>query len=224
LRFDELHTFADPSLLLQALTHPSYGNEHPGTPDNQRFEFVGDAVLQLIVSEMLFATHPDADEGRLSKARSRVVDTTNLATVAKAIGLTDAIRGGRGLQNNLKELGKVWADVLEAFVAAVYLDAGLDRTREVVAPLFAESVARPPPLHRDSKSELQELCQARGLGVPVYDLVRREGPDHALRFTIAVRLGDRRLGEGEGSSKKEAQFEAARVALQTLSEEAEPIE
>lgn len=220
--YSELHAFATPALLEQALTHPSYTYEHPGVPDNQRFEFLGDAVLQLLVSELLSERYPAWDEGALSKARSHVVDTRNLARLSESLGLPAALRGGRGIANEIARGGKILADVFEAFVAAVYFDAGLSRTREVVTPLLAPSMdaLNDAPL-LDPKSALQQHLEGKGLERPRYVLIGQTGPSHAPCFTVEVYSQERLLGVGTGPRKQRAEAEAAREALAALEAEAD---
>lgn len=223
-RYTDLHTFADPALLEQALTHPSYANEHPGTPTYQRLEFLGDAVLQLVASELLLARHPDWDEGRLSKARAQLVDRRQCAVLANALGLGEALRTERGLAGGVSSGSKVLADAFEALVAAVYADAGLARAREVVAPLLAPALdALTPDSLKDAKSALQELCQARRLPLPDYRDLGHTGPDHAREYAVEVVVEGRAYGPGVGRAKRHAQDAAARIALASLeSEGAEP--
>lgn len=213
MHYAELHTFTNPALLEQARTHSSYANEHPGTPSNQRLEFLGDAVLEMIVSELLVARYPDWDEGNLSKARALVVDTDNLAAVSAALGLPDAIRGGRGLVNELGRGGKVWADLFEALIGAIYQDAGLGRAREVVTALLAPATeGLTPEMLKDGKSWLQEHFQGSRRPAPTYAVVERSGPDHAPRFVVEVRVDGDPLARGEGRSRKLAELDAAERA------------
>ncbi len=218
--YAELHTFANPSLLEQALTHSSHTAEHPGVRDNQRFEFLGDAVVELIASEMLVQRYPNWDEGELSKARSRVVDTMHLAALSESLGLPDALRGGRRISNEIARGGKILADVFEAYVAAVYLDAGLDRARAVFVPLLAPAIERlsDTPL-LDPKSALQQHFEAQGRERPRYVLIEQTGPSHNPSFTVEVYAEAQLLGVGVGRRKQVAEAEAARIALAALAVE-----
>jgi len=214
LHYAELHTFNELSRLDEALTHASYANENPGATSNQRLEFLGDAVLELLVSEMLVERFPAWDEGSLSKARSHVVDTGTLARLSAELGLPGAIRGGKGLVNELRRGGKVWADLFEAFIAAIYLDAGLDRARAVVRPLLAPALdGLTPEALKDPKSALQELFQGRARPAPRYREVGRTGPAHEPTFACEVLVEDRVIARGTGRSRREAETAAARLAL-----------
>ncbi len=219
MTFVALHTFAEPALLEQALTHPSYANEHPGVPTYQRLEFLGDAILQLIVSEILLHRFPNWDEGALSKARSHLVDRRQCAALAGRLGLGAALRTERGLQGSVAPGSKVLADVFEAYVAAIYLDAGLDKARATLGPLLAAQVdTLAPDSLKDAKSELQEYCQARRLALPLYAEAGHTGPDHARLFAVHVVVEGRTFGPATGSKKQLAEAAAARLALEELRE------
>jgi ribonuclease-3 len=212
----------EPALLQQALVHRSYLNEvkERGVRDNERLEFLGDAVLNLAVAEHLYSLFPDSSEGELSQMRAHVVRWDTLAAVAERIGLGrylvlgkgEDLSGGRKRPSNL-------AGALEAVIGAVYLDGGLEAARRLVMRLLGpelERLAAGQPVV-DSKSELQRVVQARWHQIPRYRVVEAEGPDHAKTFTVEVVLGEQVLGRGQGRSKKQAELEAARQALQTLS-------
>jgi ribonuclease-3 len=217
VNFRDLHTFARPELLQQALTHPTYANQHPGVPTNQRMEFLGDAVLQLIVSEMLLERYGEWDEGRLTKARSRLVDRDHCAALADALGLGAALRTERGLV--LAPESKAYADAFEAYVAAVHLDGGLDRARATLGVVLRDAVEQVSagPLV-DAKSRLQEWCQARRLARPVYHMTR-DGRAHESRFSVEVEVGGRRFGPTIAPKIKTAEGAAAAVALAALESE-----
>jgi ribonuclease-3 len=219
------------SHLDEALTHPSYRNEQRQSEavDNQRLEFLGDAVLGLCVSEMLMDSFADVDEGQLTVMRAALVNAQALASAARALGLGDALRLGRGADAaNERQRANVLADAMEAVIGAVYLDEGLDRAREVSRRLLGERIARlvaDGGTERDPKSRLQELLQARGLEAPSYAVVEVEGPPHARTFTVRVDCylepavsGESPMlsGEGIGRSKKLAEQAAARAALDVL--------
>lgn len=220
--YTELHTFRDPALLARALTHPSYANEHPGEVSNQRLEFLGDAVLQLIVSELLLARFPEWDEGRLTKARARLVDRRQCAVLAVELGLHRNLRTDSRLGLGVEPGSKVLADAFEALVAAIYVDGGLECARRAIEPLVTKKVdGLDADMLRDAKSELQERCQARQLPAPVYVEVTRSGPAHALVFGVTVSVGGEVYGPSTGTSKKAAQLGAAALALAALEERAE---
>ncbi|MFO0586225.1 MAG: ribonuclease III [Polyangiaceae bacterium] len=204
--------------LEEALTHPSYANEHKGSArDNQRLEFLGDAVLGLCVSEQLMDRFRDAREGELSLMRASLVNTEALASWARDANVGTALRLGRGADAAGERTQKnVLADAVEAIVGAVYLDLGLSAARRVSRAIVAEPLERlatGPRLERDAKSELQERVQARGGASPKYRVVEAIGPDHNREFVVAVDVDGEVLGEGRGRSKKQAEQDAARAAL-----------
>ena len=211
----------DPGLLDQALTHRSYSYENGNLPTNERLEFLGDAVLQLIVTNALYRRHPDLPEGVLAKQRASVVNMRALATVARRIG-SDGIGPylllGKGEETTGgRDKPSILADTLEALIGAVYLQLGMDAASTFVYrhfdPLLDEAARRGAGL--DWKTSLQECTAARGMGPPEY-VVTHSGPDHAKRFTARARVSDRIYGEGEGGSKKEAEQRAAEHAYQAL--------
>ena len=212
--------FRDPGLLRIALTHPSYANEHPGeSPEtNERLEFLGDAVLGLIVAETLYASHPLVEEGRLTEWRAQLVCGPTLSRVATRLGLGDELllgrgeeaTGGRAREGNLER-------AFEAIVGAVMLDQGLEAARAFAHFALDEEITA---LDEDSatlnpKGALQQLVQGR-LGRPHYVTTHEEGPEHARRFTIEVRIDGEVFGSGTGSSKQTAEKEAAREAIATV--------
>ena len=213
--------FHDPSLLEQALMHSSYLNENPaaGLSSNERLEFLGDAVLGMVMAEKLYHDLPGADEGQLTAMRSGLVRGQTLAEIARSVALGDYLfmgkgeeaRGGRNNESNL-------SGALEALIAAVYLDSGFGKARDFILRLFGEDVqeAAHQPARTNYKSQLQELTQLHGASSPTYHVIDAVGPDHDRTFTIEVRLGDRALARGQGKSKKAAETEAARLALAEL--------
>jgi ribonuclease-3 len=210
----------DPALLELALTHRSYAYEHGGLPTNERLEFLGDAVLGLVVAETLFRRHGDLPEGDLAKLRAAVVNARALASVARSIGLGSHLRLGRGEQSSGgRDKSSILADTLEALIGAVYLDAGLARAATLVHRLFDPLLVSVVDLGAglDWKSSLQELAAERDLGAPEY-LVDESGPDHAKSFTARVRLASGIYGNGSGRSKKEAEQQAAQSVWRALSE------
>ena len=198
----------------EALTHPSYSNE-TGAPDNQRLEFLGDAVLGLCVSELLGERFPDADEGSLTRMRSGLVNANALARFAKKVDLGAALALGRGARIAGEREGlNVLADAVEALVAAVYVARGLDAARKLSAAIVADPLAEIGPTPTlDPKSALQERVQARGEPAPTYRVVRSEGPAHEPYFVVEVLVGDAVLAQGEGASKRAAERVAAERAL-----------
>lgn len=210
------HRFADPSLLHRALTHPSMSAEVPGEESNQRLEFLGDAVLDLAVAAML---HRDWDlpEGSMSKVRAAVVDEATLAGVARGIGVGDAIRLGRGEDaSGGRDKDPILSDSMEAIIGAVFLDAGFDAASGAVERLWAPLIAirAETPGEPDQKTRLQETLARQGL-TPRYE-AEGTGPAHRRSFTATVWVSGRPLGTGTGTSKKRAQQEAARAALEVL--------
>lgn len=212
------HDFADPELLLRAVTHRSWCAEHPGNASNERLEFLGDAVLGLVVTDHLFRSNPNLAEGDLAKARAQIVSSTTLASVAVEVRLGDALRLGRGeRRSGGSEKPSILADALEAVIGAVWLDGGMAAADPVVTGLLSDrlTAAVGVPGGLDFKTRLQEVAAHRGDHGPSYEL-SEEGPDHAKRFTATVRLGDRVWGSGSGRSKKEAEQAAAADALDRL--------
>jgi ribonuclease-3 len=213
------YVFRDRARLESALTHKSYLNENAdwGRPDNERLEFLGDAVLDLVVGHLLMDAAPSRDEGELSKTRAAIVNENGLAEVAAELGLGQWLFLGRGEeQSGGRRKPSVLADACEALVAAVYLDGGFDSAFAMVRGLFGARVAsaREAGLN-DFKTRLQERAARRRLQVR-YQVVSEQGPDHDKTFEIAVHLGDREVARGTGKTKKEAEQRAAEMALRTL--------
>jgi ribonuclease III len=211
----------DAGLLERALTHRSFAYENGGLPTNERLEFLGDAVLGLVVTEALFRRHPDLPEGRLAKLRAAVVNMRALAGVARDLDLGAHVRLGRGEEaTGGRDKSSILADTLEAVIGAAYLDHGVDSARtlvhRLVDPLLESSAALGAGL--DWKTSLQELTATLGAGVPEY-AVDEEGPDHAKVFHAAVLVAGRSYGAGTGRSKKEAEQQAAATAWKALREE-----
>jgi len=216
--------FNEPKRLQQALTHKSYLNEakEEGVKDNERLEFLGDAVLDLIISDILMERFPDASEGALSKMKSRIVSEETLARVAKQIDLGNFLYLGRGEEvTHGKEKRSLLADAMEAVIAAIYLDKGLSSVQEVVLKRFQQSLEEltQSKLTSDYKTELQEQCQKRFGSLPVYRVAQESGPDHQKIFEIEIRIDEVPYGMGAGSSKKEAEQRAAKIALEQLQKE-----
>jgi len=214
-------SFPDPGLALAALTHKSFVNEHrgEGLSDNERLEFLGDAVIDLAVSHRLMDRFPEAREGELSKIRAALVDEAALARMARALGLGPLLRLGRGEElTSGREKASILADALEAVVAVLYLAGGLPRVLAVVEPFLAEAFARAAAgtLDRDYKTQLQELAQSRVRATPRYRVVSESGPDHEKVFEVELEVRGEALGRGTGRSKKDAEQAAARAGLVAL--------
>jgi ribonuclease-3 len=225
------HAFADRGLLERALTHRSRVHEGPaGTvEDNEALEFLGDAVLGLVVAELLHERFPEFDEGRKSKIKASLVSAPSLARAAERLGLGECLRLGRGEdKTGGRQKPAVLADAYEAVIAAVHLDGGIDASRALIRRDIESSLARwrQPGLLTaatgDFKSALQERLQSRGAAPPAYRLVASHGPDHRKQFVVEVSSGDRLLGSAEGGSKKEAEQRAAEIALSVLEESPGP--
>jgi len=217
--------FRDVQFLLQALVHRSFVHENPHSDqmDNETYEFLGDTVLNLSVSHLLFKRYPNYNEGDLSRLRSSIVNERELARVAMDINLGDYLLLGKGEEmTGGRQKGSLLADALEALLAAVYLDGGLDAALDVVKHLFetylrAEHLEHPlRGLDKDYKTQLQEISQARYRLTPVYFLESEEGPDHEKIFHMIVVLGNRVMARGSGKSKKEAQQIAAQYAIEKI--------
>jgi len=215
------HTFSAPDLLGQALAHRSWCSEHGGAASNERLEFLGDAVLGLIVAEHTFRTHPELSDGVLSKVRASVVNARVLAELAAGLGIPGHLRLGKGEDasgGRAKE--SILADTMEAVIGAVYLDGGMDSARDLVLSLLGARItaAVGEPGESDHKSRLQEETVRLGRGVPRYE-VEGSGPDHARRYLATVYVAGQRLGTGEGRSKKDAEQVAAQAACGSLEAE-----
>jgi ribonuclease-3 len=212
--------FSEFTHLNQALTHPSFHNEQEhGGGDYQRLEFLGDAILGMLLAEMLYDRFPDATEGELSRTRAQLAEQSSLAAVARRRGIGAFIRVGKGEELSAgRDKDSILCDVLEAILAAVYLDGGLEAARQVVAMLFGELLDMPleQTASRDAKSELQELLSSRNLAPPEYHLAFESGPPHGRLFGFLVMIEGQLAGEGEGRSKKIAQQAAAAQALERL--------
>jgi len=215
-------SFNDLSLLEQALVHSSYINENPDFApfSNERLEFLGDAVLGFVITEKLYQDFPHFTEGELTRVRATLVRGDTLAHIATTIRLGDYLylgkgeeaSGGRYKPTNL-------AGTLEALIAAVFLDQGLVTARDFILTLLNEELQKivSQGVEVDYKTQLQELIQSRQQPTPVYYVIEAAGPDHDKRFTVEVRVGDTVLGRGAGKSKRLAETEAARLALEQLS-------
>jgi ribonuclease III len=209
------HAFADQDLLAQAMTHRS-----AGVPHNERLEFLGDAVVGLIVAEALYKRWPKADEGALTRARAELVRESSLATIARTLDLGSKLILGPGeMKSGGHRRDSILSDALEALVGAVYLDAGFEACRDVVLPWFEDGINETPAgkVGKDAKTRLQEWLQARQRALPAYDLVSESGDDHAKVFRIACTLVEPPLSaHGEGGSRRAAEQAAAEAVLAQL--------
>lgn len=212
------HTFADKTLITSAITHRSYLNEHreANWDHNERLEFLGDAVLELVVTHFLFEKYPEKPEGELTAVRAALVNTVSLSAASEKLGINDYLLLSKG---ESKDTGRarayILANAFEAFVGAMYMDAGYDVAQQFIADnLFAktEEIVE-KRLWQDPKSRFQELAQEHQSVTPTYQTVASEGPDHDRTFTIGVFLAKEKVAEGVGRSKQEAEQAAAEAAI-----------
>jgi ribonuclease-3 len=216
--------FSDYSLIARALTHRSYLNENPGSmlEDNERLEFLGDAVLDFVVGSYLYHRFPEMDEGELTSLRAALVRTRTLAGFAQEWELNRLIRLGYGeAESGGRERSPILCAAFEAVVGAIYLDQGLDSVDALLLPLISRSLVKilDGALYKDAKSEFQVWAQAKYNITPRYQMVSAAGPDHAKLFTVQALVGDQVWGEGSGRSKQSAAQEAATVALASAAEQ-----
>ena len=205
--------------MVHALTHRSWCAEHPGDESNERLEFLGDAVLGVVVTDHLFSAFPDLPEGQLAKARAAVVSSTTLAEVGRELGVGLDLRLGKGENaSGGREKASILADAVEAVLGAMYLDGGVEPVRRLVLEQLSQRIdqAAERPGDKDYKTRLQEVAAHDGFTPPVYALTE-SGPDHHKRFHATVAVGGERLGAGTGTSKKEAEQKAARAAYERRS-------
>jgi len=211
--------FENRELLKQSLTHSSYANEHKNalTSDNERLEFLGDAILDLIISEYLFRKYPSLPEGDLSKIRASIVCEASLAKAAKIMELGQFIRLGKGEEmTGGRERSSILADAFEALTGAIFLDGGFDRAKDFLTALLinqVEKMSAIEDLYTDYKTLLQENMQRESNNPISYEVVNEDGPDHDKNFYVEVYHGTLCLGKGIGKSKKEAEQDAAKKAL-----------
>ncbi|MFP4673361.1 MAG: ribonuclease III [Opitutales bacterium] len=213
------HTFKNPGLLRCALTHRSAS---PQGPDNERLEFLGDAVLGLIVADHLYREHPELPEGSLDHMRASLINGRVLASMARQAGIDEALSVSESHRNQHSEPSdSMLEDAFEALIGALYLDGGLEVARNFIVGEFSDRFNQANPADRgmNAKGRLQEWCQDRPhKTLPEYHTVEASGPDHARRFTVEVFLGNKLFGRGAGSSKKAAETAAAEEALARLSD------
>ena len=214
--------FKNKDLLKEALTHRSYLNENPkwGVPHNERMEFLGDAVLELIVTENLFSSYPSYSEGELTSIRAALVNYQTLAKVARNIDLDASIYLSKGEAKDTDRAKEViLANAIEALIGAIYLDNGYDSVsnfiKEYVLSLLPEIVEK--KLYKDPKSYLQEIIQEKLKLTPTYEVLSEEGPDHNKIFEVGAYFGEKLAGTGKGHSKQDAEIEAAKNALEKIS-------
>ncbi|MCB2231777.1 ribonuclease III [bacterium] len=212
------YSFRDVELLSLALTHRSAANcGQNGSLSNERLEFLGDSVLGLVIADRLYDDNPDMSEGDLTKTKAMLVNETTLAVVAMEVGLNHCVRlSPEEIKSGGRERNSIIADAFEAVIGAVYLDGGYHAARDVVLRLIyvrRDRITRDES-QRNFKGELLELIQARGEGMPHYEIVSERGPDHAKEFHVRVTVSGQTVGEGVGFSKKEAEQKAAGVALE----------
>jgi ribonuclease-3 len=213
------HRFKDPSWLDQALRHSSFAHENPGAgPSNEQMEFLGDAVLALTVSNLLLQHFPQSSEGELSRGRAALVNARRLTVLARELELGSYLLLGRGEELQAgREKSSLLADALEAVVAAIFLDGGLEAAAALTCRWFQPLLGRlAESPWQDFKSRLQELSHAGYKDSPIYRVLSESGPSHARQFLVEVSLGERPLARGQGRTKKQAEQMAAREALETL--------
>jgi ribonuclease-3 len=220
LQQELLYEFKKTDILAQALRHSSFVNENLelDIQDNERLEFLGDAVLNLVVGHVLMKRYPELNEGDLSKIRAGLVNESQLASIAEQMDLGSYIQLGKGeIQTKGWEKKSILANAFEALIAAVYLDGGFDAAFNIIddrfSPLFDDVVTS--PANQDYKSQVQELVQMKRQEMPVYTVVRESGPDHNKTFRVRLEVGEMQA-EGAGKSKKAAEQEAARKGLELL--------
>jgi ribonuclease-3 len=209
-------SFKDAALLERALIHSSYVNENPGYVSNERLEFFGDAVLGMVIAEILYREPASVDEGTMTRYRAQLVSRASLADIARQIKLGDYLYLGAGeVTSKGRTKTANLAGALEAVIAAVYFDRGLDIAYDLIARLFGAQIGKTISREEknDDKTRLQEVLQSKYKRLPLYRLLEETGPSHDKVFTVEVRNGDRVLAVGSGKSKKAAEISAARRAL-----------
>ena len=214
------YSFQNRQLLEHALTHSSYANEHKseGLTSNERLEFLGDSVLGMVVADHLYRTHPHMPEGELTRTRAALVCEESLHEVAKDLGLGGYLRLGKGEDaGGGRARPSILADAVESVLAAVYLDGGIAQVRRLIRTLILDREVE-KAVDRDYKTALQELVQRESGQALCYRAVGERGPDHAKTFVMEVELNGKRVGLGEGRTKKEAEQMAAKTALERLTE------
>ena len=219
-KFEEIidYRFANKNYILEALTHSSYSNENKNYKFNERLEFLGDSVFSIVISDYLFKTEKNLPEGELTKLRANIVCEESLSEVATKIKLGQHLLLGKGEEaTGGRERISILADALEAVIAAIYLDGGIENSRKFIFKNMEEIIqdSIKGKIFRDYKTYLQEVLQSRGEQHIWYKLIEEKGPDHNKRFVMEVGINDEVLGVGEGKSKKDAEQVAAKAALKS---------
>jgi len=212
-------SFNNPKIIEEALTHRSWVNEHPGIRDNnERLEFLGDAILEFIVSKELFLQFPNKKEGFLTSLRANLVNTVSLSQTARDLGLGKELFLSKGEEETGgRENPSLLADTVEAIIGALFIDQGLEKAEEFIKTNIlskTQNMIRQPL--KDAKSRLQEKVQSKGLPAPKYNVVKESGPDHQKTFVVRVAVNGKYIAEGSGKSKSEAEQKAAQEALKLL--------
>ncbi|MBE5779572.1 MAG: ribonuclease III [Clostridiales bacterium] len=206
------YQFQNPALLTMALTHPS-----TKLPDNQRLEFLGDAILEFCVSDMLYRKYPQYHEGQMTARRAALVCERTLCVLARQMGLGPCLLMGNGEEmTGGREKPSILADAMEAVFAAIYMDGGYEAAKAIILRLYQDEEHLVAPKVKDDKGALQEFTQAHELGLPVYQIIAEEGPPHDRHFVAQVSVQGQALAKGSGNSKKGAEMAAARQALALL--------
>jgi len=212
--------FKNPEIFHQAMVHRSFLNENPSQKhSNERLEFLGDAVLEFLVSHQLFEAFPQFEEGDLTALRAKLVNTKSLSSVGKKLNIGKYLYLSKGEEEGGgRENQKLLANAVEAIIGAIFIDQGIDKTKEFVSKYIFNKTQTKINLQelKDPKTLLQEIVQAKGFGAPLYRVVKEEGPDHAKRFEVAVFVNNKEIARGYGRSQKEAQQQAAKFALKTF--------
>ncbi|HWA51766.1 MAG TPA: ribonuclease III [Patescibacteria group bacterium] len=210
--------FKNKSLFEQALTHKSVLNENPEVHEsNERLEFLGDAILEYVVTDYLYKKLPDKSEGYLTALRANIVNTVNLARFARKINIGEKIYFSKGEEESAKDKDSILADTIEAIIGAIYIDQGLKIANKFILDniLFDLDQKLEEPL-KDAKSTLQEILQAQKKAIPKYKTIKITGPDHEKEFTVGVIVDGKEMGRGTGKNKNKAEQKAAQVALEAL--------
>lgn len=209
------YQFNNPELLIKALRHSSYVNEtDKGAENNERLEFLGDSVLSLAISHILMEKFPDAKEGKLSRLRAIIVSEKSLYRVAMRLGIGDMILLGKGEERSGgRYKDSILADTMEAIFGAIYLDAGFQKTLEVIRAIFSDVIDRVDEIRYDYKSRLQEMTQKIFGILPKYKVIEEKGPPHKRTFKVALFINNKFIAEAEGNSKKEAEQKVAKEGL-----------
>lgn len=213
------YSFKNPDLLLLPFVHCSYLNEHPSIEeDNERLEFLGDSVFGLLISSFLYETLPSVPEGELSMLKAKIVEANSCYQFIQSLDLEKYLLLGKGEKLNLgRGRESILANLFEAIIGAIYLDGGLDAAKQYLFSRFQaqiDAIIKNP--ERNWKAKLQDHCQKEYQMTPVYEVVNESGPEHQKTFVIAVKIGERILGIGEGNTKKYAQQEAAKIAYHSM--------